>query len=63
MDIQDPEGEPLWVASDGTVWFWSAGSFQCWTGWQPGEDGVWVMERVEFRRIYPEAPVWDHEGQ
>jgi len=47
-----------WVASDGTRWLYSA-HFNEWTGWLPGEDGVWIIPVAEFRASYPEAPQID----
>lgn len=50
-------GNAPWEASDGTRWLHTAGIG--WTGWEPGEPGVWIMTPSEFRRVYPEAPTWD----
>lgn len=54
----EPDQTPAWAASDGTVWQHAAPSWQKadWTGWEPGEEGVWFLTDEEFRRVYPEAP-------
>ena len=49
-----------WVASDGTRWLYSA-QFNEWTGWLPGENGVWFRTVAEFRANYPEAPQIDSQ--
>lgn len=51
-----------WVASDGTRWLYFA-QFKEWTGWQPGEDGVWSRTVAEFRADYPEAPRVDDKAR
>jgi hypothetical protein len=45
-------GEPR-EASDGTRWLHFP-AFGEWTGWVPGEDGVWNLTEEEFGRLYPE---------
>ena len=45
-----------WEAPDGTRWLLAkdkAGPF--WVGWQPGEEGMWMVDVKEFNRMYPEA--------
>jgi len=56
MSDDDP---PTWTAPDGTHWFWTGGTINGWTGWQPGEDGHWFYSKEDFRRVYPDAPRWD----
>jgi len=46
----------VWDAGDGTRWTHAPG-LRIWTGWVPGEDGVWTRTDEEFRLMYPEAPV------
>ena len=41
------------TADDGTEWVFSPG-LDLWTGWMPGEDGVWTMTPDEFAKAYPE---------
>ena len=41
-------------ADDGTVWVYSP-ELNIWTGWEPGEDGVWNMTPADFARFYPEC--------
>ena len=47
--------EEPWVAPDGSCWLWFP-VLDEWTGWMPGEDGVWNLPEAEFRKLYPEAP-------
>lgn len=51
--MSDPAPDEPWVASDGTCWLHFP-EFGEWTGWQPGEDGLWVMAEAEFAHLYPE---------
>jgi hypothetical protein len=53
--LLSPGVDVPWVASDGTCWLYFA-QFSEWTGWQPGEPGVWSRTIAEFRASYPEAP-------
>lgn len=43
-----------WQAPDGTRWLHFA-KWGEWHGWEPGEDGLFVMTEEEFRHFYPEA--------
>jgi hypothetical protein len=54
MSTTPADDEP-WEAPDGTRWLWFP-VFQEWTGWQPGEDGLWSYTDEELRRIYPGVP-------
>jgi hypothetical protein len=46
----DGTDEP-WEAPDGTQWLHFP-AFGEWHGWQPGEDGLWVLSEAEFARDY-----------
>lgn len=50
--------EEAWEAADGTRWLYLP-VFDEWTGWQPGEDGVWNLSRATFEHLYPEGPKVD----
>lgn len=50
--------EEPWVASDGTHWLYFP-QYGEWHGWEPGEEGLFMMTIPEFRRTYPEAPAMD----
>jgi hypothetical protein len=41
------------IAADGTHWIWVPETSE-WTGWMPGEDGVWVRTPAEMSEEYPE---------
>jgi hypothetical protein len=46
-----------WRASDDTEWLpVTPDGSPGWTGWQPGEDGVWILTEQDFRSAYPDAP-------
>ena len=40
-----------WEAPNGTRWLHFPGLGE-WTGWQPGEDGVWSLTEEEFAQAY-----------
>jgi hypothetical protein len=43
-------------ARDGTRWFHHhAFPDGEWSGWEPGEEGVWVRTQAEMERWYPEV--------
>jgi len=44
-----------WEAGDGTVWLFVPETNE-WTGWQPGEDGVWIKTPAEMDVSYPDHP-------
>jgi hypothetical protein len=49
------EPDPI-TADDGTKWLHIApDGGDDWTGWQPGEDGVWIETPEEMERGYPEV--------
>lgn len=50
-----PRPSEEWLrANDGTVWMYSP-ELGIWTGWEPGEEGVWTMQPEDFARFYPEC--------
>jgi hypothetical protein len=48
----------VYVAPDGTHWMPTHPDSLGWTGWVPGEDGVWLRTDAEFHASYPDAPKW-----
>lgn len=46
----------FWTAPDGTVWMEDPSPLGTFTGWEPGEDGVWTLDADEFTVTYPTAP-------
>jgi len=44
-----------WEAPDGTRWLWFP-QYGEWHGWEPGEDGLWLLAADEFAALYPKGP-------
>lgn len=50
-------------ADDGTRWVYAPLPEGEWTGFEPGEEGVWIRTQAEMERNYPEViAYWRSDG-